>query len=84
MTPPSGRQLHDAKQLLGKRVQVLLSVEGHGADKKVVIEGKLLGFGTGGTFEIEEDDGDIHYCWPMLEIEEVTEDGTEHVAETAD
>lgn len=36
----------------------------------VIAEGLLLGFGDDGTVEIEEDDGFVHYCWPMLEIEE--------------
>src|SRR5262249_44268197 len=43
---------HHALTLLGKRVEVTL-------DEGVVITGKLLGFGEGGNFEIEEDDGMI-------------------------
>jgi hypothetical protein len=33
-----------------------------------VVVGKFLGFGQGGDFEILDDCGDIHYCWPMLEV----------------
>lgn len=51
------------RTLLGKRVRVRL-------DKDVIVTGQLLGFGEGGDFEILEDDGCVHYCWPMLHIEE--------------
>lgn len=54
-----------AKSLLGKRVKVQLW------NKHVVVEGQFLGFGDGGDFEILEDDGLVHYCWPMLDIEAV-------------
>lgn len=50
--------------LLGKKVRVKLDVE-------VTVTGTFLGFGDGGDFEILEEDGFIHYCWPMLEIEEI-------------
>jgi hypothetical protein len=53
----------DVHALLGKRVRVKL-------DEKVVQEGKLLGWGEGGDFEIEQDDGFVYHCWPMLSIEE--------------
>ena len=43
----------------------------------VISEGKFLGFGQGGEFEVIEDDGFVHYCWPMLDIEEVTSDATQ-------
>jgi hypothetical protein len=56
------------RALLGKRVRVTLNHE-----EKVITEGQLLGFGEGGDFEILEDDGFVHYCWPMLSIEEVPE-----------
>lgn len=56
-----------ARALLGKRVRVTLKDDG-----PVIVTGKLLGFGEGGDFEIL-DDGDltVHYCWPMLGIEEI-------------
>lgn len=53
----------DAAALLGKRVRVHL-------EEKVVVTGILLGFGTSGEFEVIEADGDVHYCWPLLSIEE--------------
>lgn len=52
-------------RLLGKRVRVKL------AEDKIT-EGIFLAFGDEGTFEIEEDDGFVHYCWPLLDIEEAT------------
>jgi hypothetical protein len=48
---------------LGKRVRVKLNAE-------TVVTGIFLGFGSGGDVEILEDDGFVHFCWPMLEIEE--------------
>jgi hypothetical protein len=54
----------DRAALLGKRVRVTL-------DEAVVVEGRLLGFGDGGNFEIEQDDGFVYHAWPMLAIEEV-------------
>lgn len=38
--------------------------------RPVIAEGQLLGFGDEGTFEILGDDGFVHYCWPLLDIEE--------------
>jgi hypothetical protein len=73
--------------LLGKRVKVwldrkahypaipdLTDIPGKGAidTEDVIVVGVLVGFGDDGTFEIMEDDGFIIYGWPMLEIEEVT------------
>jgi hypothetical protein len=55
--------------LLGKRVRVVLGQENGNA---VISQGRLLGFGTDGTVEIYEDDCTVHFCWPMLDIEEVT------------
>lgn len=52
-----------SRELLGKRVTVKL-------DANVIVTGLLLGFGNGGDFEILEDDGFVHYCWPMLSIAE--------------
>ena len=49
---------------LGKHVRVKL-------DKNVVQEGTLLGFGEGGDFEIQQDDGFVYHCWPLLAITEV-------------
>jgi hypothetical protein len=52
-----------ARALLGKQVVVTLG-------PATIVEGKLLGFGEGGDFEVLEDDGFVHYCWPMLDIED--------------
>jgi len=49
-----------ARKLLGRHVRVRL-------DAKVIVTGTLPGFGQGGDFEILDDsDGFVHYCWPML------------------
>jgi hypothetical protein len=51
-------------------VRVSLSAEdGGSAFGSDIVTGVLLGFGEGGDFEIlDEDDGTVHYCWPMLDI----------------
>ena len=61
--------------LLGKRVEVILDEGGYPDPQApaVIVTGKLIGFGQGGDFEILEDDGFVHYCWPMLGVEEVTD-----------
>lgn len=53
----------DPRMLLGKEVRVKL-------DANTIAKGKLLGFGDGGDFEILDEMGFVHYCWPMLDIEE--------------
>lgn len=59
--------------LLGKRVRVTLDrPEGAPA---VVTEGVLLRFGDEGTFVVEQADGFVHYCWPMLDVEEADPPG---------
>lgn len=57
----------ELRRLIGKIVRVKL-------DEKVVHTGLLIGWGTDGQFELlDESDGSIHYCWPLLSAEEVTE-----------
>ena len=56
-----------ARSLLGQQVRVALDLK-DGACAPVT-EGKLIGFGDGGDFEILDDEGFVHYCWPMLRIE---------------
>lgn len=72
-----------ARSLLGQQVRVILDRTGDTPwipdmdnlpgtvveHEDVVTEGILLGFGEGGDFEILEDDGFVHFCWPMLKIE---------------
>lgn len=65
----------DPKTLLGKRVRVTLTDEF--SPEQVITEGQFLGFGDGGEFEILEDDGFVHYCWPMLKVEEINDRATE-------
>lgn len=59
----------EIRAMLGKRVTVTLTDAS--SDEKVITTGELLAFGQGGDFEILEDGGFIHYCWPMLEISEI-------------
>ena len=56
----------EVRALLGQQVRVTLDLNDGYAP---ICEGKLLGFGDGGDFEILGDDGTVHYCWPMLRIE---------------
>jgi hypothetical protein len=60
----------ETRALLGKRVRVTIK-RPLPEEAPVICEGKLIGFGTGGDFEILEDDGCVHYCWPLLDIEEL-------------
>jgi hypothetical protein len=55
------------KWLLGKRVRVTLD-----DPASVITEGRLIGFSDGGSTEILEDDGFVHYCWPALRVEEIS------------
>lgn len=52
-------------RLLGKKVRVKLGPE-------TVVHGIFLGFGSGGDVEILESDGFVHFCWPMLDVEEIS------------
>lgn len=58
------KNFDEFKTFLGKRVRVRLA-------ETTIVTGTLLAFGDGGDFEILEDDGFVHFCWPMLEIEEI-------------
>lgn len=60
-----------ARTLLGQQVRVTLGYEPCNDERGIptITEGRLLGFGQGGDFEILEDDGFVHYCWPALKIE---------------
>lgn len=60
----------DARSLLGKRVRVTLAYPDRENAVSTVATGILLAFGDDGEFEILDDGGFMHYCWPMLDIEE--------------
>jgi hypothetical protein len=60
--------LDEVRALFGKRVKVVLHQEE--GSEAVITTGILLGFGPGGDFEILEADGFVHYCWPLLDVEE--------------
>lgn len=52
-----------AVTLLGKHVRVTLA-------EKAIVEGRLLSFSEMGEFTVLDASGDVHYCWPMLHVEE--------------
>lgn len=53
-------------KLLGEEVQVIITDKW--AFQKIIVEGKLLSFGTNGEFVVEDNNGFIQHCWPMLDI----------------
>lgn len=48
-----------------------------GIDQHTVVIGTLLSIGDAGTLVIKDDEGEIHHCWPMLEIQECPIDHAE-------
>jgi hypothetical protein len=64
---PAESWLERTLPLLGKQVRVTLDrPEGEAA---VVTNGTLLAFGDDGTLVIVQEDGFVHYAWPLLDIE---------------
>lgn len=63
--------ISEMKTFLGKKVKVTLSQD---ESLAAIVTGTLLGFGDGGVFEILEEDGFVHYCWPLLDMEELDEE----------
>jgi small nuclear ribonucleoprotein (snRNP)-like protein len=59
------------KCLLGKRVEVRLTDSSE--KKQVVVVGKLMKFDQMGEVVIQDDSGELNWCWPNLEIAEVVE-----------
>lgn len=51
--------------LLGKNVVVTLD-----DTTKIVARGRLLAFDQWGEVVLEDEMGGLHYCWPLLRIEE--------------
>jgi hypothetical protein len=60
----------DPSELLGKQVQVILQFEDEDREQ-VVVEGKLLVWGEFGEVRVQDEMGDIHHAWPMLEVREI-------------
>jgi hypothetical protein len=58
----------DAKHLLGKSVEVVLCTDGPENDGPVIAKGTMLSFSAMGEVVLQGDDGDLHYCWPMLDV----------------
>ena len=69
----SNQSLEEIFSFLGERVAITYS---YGDEKQpaTIAIGTFLGFATGGNFEILEDDGFVHYGWPLLRIEKVDQD----------
>lgn len=61
-TPPEVR-------LLGRKVRVVLAREE--GQSPVIARGTLLAFSAMGEVVLKCDDGDVHWCWPGLEVEEI-------------
>lgn len=57
------------RDLLGQRVKAFLTYPDENGTATIAV-GTLIGFGQGGDFELLEDDGFVHYCWPLLDIEQ--------------
>jgi hypothetical protein len=57
-----------AKGLLGSQVRVTLNP----GDPLAIASGRLLSFTNDGETCVQYDDGVIHWCWPMLYLEEVS------------
>jgi hypothetical protein len=53
--------------LIGKQVRVTLDHD----DPEAVIEGQLVGLTEDGQGTVIPEDGIRHYCWPVLEVEEL-------------
>jgi hypothetical protein len=56
-----------AHPLLGRRVEVILR-RAAVAEPELIARGTLLRYSAMGECVLSEDDGDVHWCWPMLEI----------------
>lgn len=51
--------------LLGRLVEVVLNRD---APTVIVARGRLLRYSAMGECVLEEEDGDVHWCWPRLDI----------------
>jgi hypothetical protein len=58
----------EARKLLGHAVEVVLSTDGTAKDGPVIARGVLLSFSAMGETVLSGEDGDVHYCWPALDI----------------
>jgi hypothetical protein len=54
-----------ARSLLGQRVKATLAI---GDAPITIATGRLLRISDGGEMAIEDDNGFVNYCWPMLDI----------------
>lgn len=52
-----------ASEMLGKQVVISL-------DDTVVVKGLLIAFSDYGEATIQDEDGSLTHCWPMLDITE--------------
>jgi hypothetical protein len=56
---------------LGKDVRVILVHGSPDGSDAVIAEGVLLSYEDSGQVVVRDDMGFAHFCWPMLDIEEV-------------
>lgn len=54
----------ETESFLGKNVRVKIG-------ETQIVEGKLLSFADDGSFEVLDEGFIVHYCWPMLSVEEI-------------
>lgn len=62
-------RLCDATHFLGKTVKVTLDYDTN--NPQAIVTGRLLAFADSGEVKVEDEMGFVHYCWPMLKVEEV-------------
>lgn len=59
--------------LIGKKVIVTLKHPEETGEDSVVAKGILVAFDEGGEARIQQEDGFLAYCWPMLDVKEDVE-----------
>ncbi len=64
--PNTKEEWDKARTLLGQQVRVVLDYD----DDNAIAEGKLLSLCEDGEIVVQDNCGMVHYCWPLLEIEE--------------
>lgn len=61
--------------LLGQEVVIVLERGAPDRTGAVVAQGTLLAFDDGGSAVVRDEMGFVHYCWPMLEVRPLHNDG---------
>lgn len=69
---PGGPFAPPEVRLLGRQVRVTLN-RGDEREPAVIARGMLLACSAMGEVVLQGEDGDVHWCWPGLEMEEMPE-----------